>query len=126
MRPIFVSPAAEQDIESILRWTHEHFGEPARLRYEALLVQAISDVAENPERPGSCARAELAAAARTYHLYYSRTRVARVMGRANRPRHLLLYRTHGDGSIELGRVLHDSMDFQRQLPEEYRCEVGEE
>ena len=37
-----LSVAAERDIVSILTWTHEHFGEQARLRYEALLVQAMT------------------------------------------------------------------------------------
>jgi toxin ParE1/3/4 len=45
MPPLVIAPAAEHDIESILIWTHEHFGEQARLRYEALLVQAIVNVA---------------------------------------------------------------------------------
>jgi plasmid stabilization system protein ParE len=32
MRGCIVSLAAEEDIESILRWTDEHFGERARVR----------------------------------------------------------------------------------------------
>ncbi len=39
-----LSPLAEQDIETILEWTHEEFGEKARIRYEALLTGAIMDV----------------------------------------------------------------------------------
>jgi plasmid stabilization system protein ParE len=53
MRPFVFAPAAQRDIESILTWTDERFGERARLRYEALLVQAITDVAEHPDLPGS-------------------------------------------------------------------------
>jgi plasmid stabilization system protein ParE len=34
-----ISPAAEDEILSTLAWTHEHFNERARRRYEALLVQ---------------------------------------------------------------------------------------
>lgn len=48
MASFTLSVVAERDIVSILTWTHEHFGEQARLRYEALLVQAMIDVAENP------------------------------------------------------------------------------
>lgn len=65
MRGCIVSSAAEHAIESILRWTDEHFGERARLRYEALLIQAIADLAQDPERPGSHNRPEIAPAART-------------------------------------------------------------
>jgi len=108
---LLISPPAERDIAAILRWTHEQFGESARLRYEALLVQAMRDVAENPDRLGSCSRPELAPAARSYHLYHSRNRVARGIGRVKKPRHLLLFRTRSDGALELGRVLHDSLDL---------------
>jgi plasmid stabilization system protein ParE len=65
MPDIRLSPRAEQDIEAILAWTHEEFGEKARLRYEALLTRAILDVAESPERGGSHERPEITAAART-------------------------------------------------------------
>ncbi len=43
-----LSPLAEQDIETILEWTHEEFGEKARIRFEALLTRAIMNVAEPP------------------------------------------------------------------------------
>ena len=115
-----LSPQAEQDIEAILAWTHEKFGEKARLRYEALLTRAILDVAEIPERVGSHHRPEIRAGARTYHLRHSRDRVQRSVGRVQRPRHFLLYRTLDDGNTEIGRVLHDGMDLGRHLPDEYR------
>jgi toxin ParE1/3/4 len=115
-----VSPAAERDIESILAWTHERFGLQGRLRYEALLVRAILDVADNAERAGSQERPEIIPDARTYHLFYSRNGVDDAIGRVRHPRHVLLYRTCEDGRIEIGRVLHDSMDLQQHLPDEYR------
>ena len=115
-----VSPAAQRDIESILAWTHERFGLQGRLRYEALLVRTILDVADDPERIGSQTRPEIAATARTYHLYHSRNGVAVAIGRVRHPRHFLLYRTREDGRVEIGRVLHDSMDLLRHLPDEYR------
>lgn len=114
-----LSPAAEHDLETILAWTHEQFGERARLRYEALLVQAIIDVAADSERAGCQARPELAQCAFTYHLTFSRDHV-NTGGRVRRPRHFLLCRTASDGTIEVGRVLHDSMDLARHLPAEYR------
>jgi toxin ParE1/3/4 len=49
MPRVTLAPAAEEDIARILAWSHEHFGEQARLRYETLLTQAIVDVAEDPE-----------------------------------------------------------------------------
>ncbi len=119
MRRCIVSPGAEQDIESILRWTDEHFGERARLRYEAVLAEAIADLAKDPERPGSQQRPEIAPGARTYHLWHSRKQVAASRGRIRQPRHLILFRVRGDGDVEISRVLHDSMDLATQLPPEY-------
>src|SRR3954462_5652422 len=107
-----LSPQAERDIEAILEWTHENFGEKARLRYEALLTRAIMDVAEDPERVGSHDRPEIAVAARTYHLRHSRDRVKKSIGRVQRPRHFFLFRTRTDGEVEIGRVLHDGMDLE--------------
>jgi toxin ParE1/3/4 len=120
MSRFIISPAAERDIESILAWTHEQFGTSGRLRYEALLVRAILDVADDAQRAGIQKRPEIAPEARTYHLFHSRNRVEAAIGQVHNPRHLLLYRTRDDGRIEIGRVLHDSMDFSRHLPDEYR------
>ena len=117
-----LSPQAEQDIEAILAWSHEEFGEKARLRYEALLIRAILDVAEVPERAGSHERPDIVNGARTYHLRYSRDHVKRTVGRVQRPRHFLLYRTFDEGGVEIGRVLHDGMDLSRHLPDDYRVQ----
>ena len=119
--PLYIlAPAAERDIEQILAWSHEQWGEQARLRYEAPLVRAIWDVVEVPNRAGSHTRPEIAAGARTYHLRHSRDRLTGPPGRVSRPRHFLLYRTMPDGHVEIGRVLHDSMDLDRHLPDDYR------
>jgi len=118
-----ISPSAERDIHAILAWTHEQFGQRGRLRYEALLIRAICDVAENPERIGSQIRPEIAADARTYHLWHSRNRVEPKSDQVHRPRHFLLYRVRKDGPIEIGRVLHDHMELARHLPKEYRCQT---
>jgi toxin ParE1/3/4 len=119
--PLYIlAPAAKNDMEQILAWTQEQFGERARLRYEALLVRAIWDVVEDPKQPGSHTRTEIAAGARTYHLRHSRDRVTGPPGRVSRPRHFLLYRTMPDGRVEIGRVLHDTMDLDRHLPDDYR------
>jgi toxin ParE1/3/4 len=54
-------------------------------------------------------------------------RVKGAPGRVSRPRHFLLYcSTRPDGQVEIGRVLHDSMDLQRHLPDEYRADSQDE
>ena len=120
MARYILSPAAENDIASILAWTHEHFGEQARLRYEGLLVQSVVDIAEDPQRIGSAVRQEVSPLVRTYHLWYSRQHVDESVGRVRSPRHFLLYRVNDKHEVEIGRVLHDSMDLPSQLPNEYR------
>ena len=119
MARFVLSSLAEADIEGILAWTHEQFGEAGRLRYEELLVRAILDVADNPERPGCMARPELSEGVRAYHLYYSRNNVSPAANRVKRPRHFLLFRTADNGTVEIGRVLHDSMNLSQHLPPEY-------
>jgi toxin ParE1/3/4 len=118
MRLYRVSPQAERDIEAILAWTHEEFGAKARVRYEALLIRAMLDVAESPERAGSQDRPEIAASARTYHIRHSRDRVKKSIGKVKQPRHFLLYRALAGGPVEIGRVLHDRMDLKRHRPED--------
>ncbi|MCZ2413308.1 MAG: type II toxin-antitoxin system RelE/ParE family toxin [Burkholderiales bacterium] len=43
-----LSAAAQADIIHVLTWTHEHFGEAARKRYEVLIVAALRDVSNSP------------------------------------------------------------------------------
>lgn len=125
MARFVLAPAAEQDIVSILAWTHEHFGEQARLRYEALLIRSIEAIAENPEQPGSTPREGLVAGGRSYHLWYSRERVDNAVGSVRKPRHFLISRISAGGEVEIGRVLHDSLDLPSQLPKGYLADSGE-
>lgn len=119
MQNVVISTAAELDIEAILYWAEKHFGRHARHRYEALLTQAIADLAENPTRTGSHDRPEVAPAARTYHLIHSRRQVPRAVGRVKKPRHFILFR-EGGGHLQVSRVLHDSMDLAEHVPEDFR------
>ncbi len=80
------------------------------------MTQEIIDIAESPDRPGCVAREELAADARTYHLWHSRNRVGKRPGVVSKPRHFLLFRISAKGGIEIGRVLHDKMDLASNLP----------
>ena len=115
-----LSPQDEQDIEAILAWSHEQFGERIRFRYEELLTQAILDLADDPRRVGAQERPELTDGAFTYHLRHSRDHVSRSIGRIHKPRHFLLYRIALGDRLEIARVLHDSMDLAQHLPPDYR------
>jgi toxin ParE1/3/4 len=116
--PIILADPAKRDLAEVMEWSVREFGERAALRYDALIRQALKDIAADPERAGSKERPELMIkGARTYHLQFSRTRVRGA--RVRKPRHFLLYRWAG-GAVELARILHDSRDLQRHLPDEYR------
>lgn len=109
-----LSAAAQADIAEILAWSHEQFGEDARLRYEALIMAALRDIAEQPERAGSLARPELGSGVRSWHLRLSRDRARGALGVVHKPRHFLIYRPESD-LLVLGRVLHDAMELARHL-----------
>lgn len=108
-----LSGAARQDIEDLLAWSEEHFGQAARQRYEALLACALQDVAQDTSRPGIQARPELGAAVFSYHLVCSRQRAA---AKVMRPRHLLICRHTVSGVVDILRVLHDALEISRHLP----------
>ncbi|QDU80152.1 Plasmid stabilization system protein [Polystyrenella longa] len=125
MLRVRLAPAAEQDIESILRWTHETFGEQTRLLYEELLIQAILDLQTDPARAGSQRRPELVNEARSYHLRSSRDNVHQSIGRIHKPRHFLIFRVGRDSFLEIARILHDSMDLAKHLPQDYRAHTDD-
>jgi toxin ParE1/3/4 len=109
-----LSQAAQADIVDILAWTHERFGEAARLRYENLIVTALRDVASQPDRSGSIARPELGAGVRSWHLRLSRDHVKPRVEIVRRPRHFLVY-SFQPALVVVGRVLHDAMELARHL-----------
>src|SRR5260370_39716348 len=97
---------AEVDFANILTWTTENVGARQAAIYRDTLVQAIGELANGPDVPGSKAREDIVSGLRTLH-------VAR---HGRRGRHFLLYRAVKGGIIEIGRILHDQMDPQRHLP----------
>jgi toxin ParE1/3/4 len=122
---VIIAPKARSDIASILEWTHEDFGPQTMNRYAKLIKTAIEEIAADPECAGSEPRPEIAKNCRTYHLVHGRKRAAARGDRIRKPRHLLLYRVTAAGKLEIGRVLHDSMELDRHLPEEYRNPADE-
>ena len=112
-----LSDAAQADIGQILGWTHEQFGEPARLRYQGLIVAALRDLAIDPDRPGSIDRPELGSGVRTWHLRLSRHHVGAAAGVVRRPRHFLIYRMEPD-LLVVSRVLHEAMELALHLEPE--------
>jgi toxin ParE1/3/4 len=104
-----ISAAAVRDIEQVLAHTLQEFGLRQYEEYKDLIRTALAEIAANPNRPTARLRPELHPNARTFHL-------ARPGRHA---RHFLLYRVVGD-YVDVGRLLHDSMDLRRHLPKGLR------
>ena len=115
---VHITLAARRDIAAVLKRSKKEFGKDAALRYQALLGQALRDIAIDPERPGSRERPELAKGSRSYHLFFSTDRGRTDLGVVHNPRHFLIYR-HNDNKavIEILRVIHDSRELLRQTNE---------
>ena len=47
-----LSGPAEAELDDILDWSERNFHEVGRMRYAALLVQAMQDIADDPQRHG--------------------------------------------------------------------------
>ena len=123
-----LSPAARRDLHDALRWSETKFGHDAKLRYAALIVQALRDIESDPVRHGSTERPEIMIdGARTYHIRLSRDRATTELGAVRNPRHFILYRRRENQNvIDIGRILYDGRDLQRHLPEDYRRMDAEE
>src|SRR5688572_13547039 len=97
---------AELDFANILKWTAENFGVRQSRIYRDTLVQAVAELANGPDIAGSKARDEIIPGLRTLHVARHRRRGS----------HFLMYREAAERTIEILRILHDRMDFQRHLP----------
>jgi toxin ParE1/3/4 len=120
VKPALVTRTALRDIRDILEWSRRKFGRAAASRYRALLIQALRDIEADPMCVGSKERSELVPGVRTYRVSFSRSRVAGEKVKA--PQHFILYRSIEPGVIEIGRIIRDSVDLDRHLPEGYRQE----
>ncbi|WP_246085185.1 hypothetical protein [Rhizobium glycinendophyticum] len=74
MVEVRLSTEAEADILDNLTRTYADFGGDALLRYEFLLVTALSDLAMSTLRRGVVTRPELGSGIHSYHLRNSRDR----------------------------------------------------
>jgi toxin ParE1/3/4 len=102
-RPYRVTEAAARHLTEILGTGEDTWGPEARDRYQALIEQAINDLAENPDRLG----VQLVNGCIHYHLRHSRSRTP--LRRVRRPRHILVCRIVDDVLVVLAAG-HDAME----------------
>lgn len=101
-----LSAAAERDFASILEWTNERYGPRQARFYRDALEEGIRALRNGPDVPGAKRRDDIIAGIWSLHIARNR----------RHGRHFLLYRVTGESTIEIVRILHDSMDIARHLP----------
>ena len=103
-----LSDAAETDFRRILHWTAENFSQAQARVYADTLSSALQDLTAGPEILGVKKRSEIGANISTLH-------VAR---NGRKGRHFILFRVNKQehNTIDVLRLLHDSMDIERHLP----------
>ena len=106
-----ISGPARRDIAAALTWSEANFGGPARDRYQAVIRQALANIATGMAK-AAVLRPELGEGLQLYHLRHARGSPADV----RQPRHLIAFRIEGDVAIIL-RLLHEAMDLPSHLRE---------
>ena len=97
---------AEVDLISIKIWTTEKFGAPQAAKYLKAIASALEDLILGPEPIGSKSREDIGPKIRTLH----------VQRKGNKGRHLIVFKEARNQTIQVLRLLHDSMDLPRHLP----------
>ncbi|MGV0986390.1 MAG: type II toxin-antitoxin system RelE/ParE family toxin [Limnohabitans sp.] len=98
---------AEHDLLDALVWTTDQFGALQADEYLETLTLALEALTDGPNIVGSKVRDDIGLGIRTLH-------VAR-LGRKGR--HLVVFRMADGQSIDVIRLLHDSMDLAKHLPD---------
>jgi toxin ParE1/3/4 len=104
-----ISRLAQSDVERILETSQERWGVATRERYAALVVEALRAIAGDPQGSSSKDRSDLMVGLRSFHLRRA------TAGSVGAPVHVVYYRMHRSGSVDVVRVLHERMDPQLQL-----------
>jgi toxin ParE1/3/4 len=96
-----LSSHADRDLLSILKYTKKVWGSEQGFTYLVVLSRARDKIVANPFLSGSKSRNDLAAGCRSFrcgkHFYFYRLR---------------------DDTVEIARILHESMDFPIHVGEE--------
>jgi toxin ParE1/3/4 len=100
--------AAQADYHDILNWTAEQFGKAQAETYSNAIDEAVAALSAGPRTLGVRSRKDIGHGLRSLHIARGR----------RKGRHLLFFRADSrqNESIEILRILQDSMDIARHLP----------
>lgn len=110
-----LSQRAEEDIVSISAYTLRNFGEAALNRYLRLIECALLTLCDDS---GHVHVREFENGIFRFHLSHCREIAVTESGVVKAPRHVIFFRQGDDNTLEVVRLLHDSMDFGRHLDDE--------
>jgi toxin ParE1/3/4 len=96
---------AEQDFFRIVQWSADNFGQQQAAEYAETLSLAIGALADGPDILGAKCRSELGDGIMTIH----------VSRQGRKGRHFVVFRVGGETTIDVLRLLHDSMDLVRHV-----------
>ncbi|WP_395022841.1 type II toxin-antitoxin system RelE/ParE family toxin [Dongia sp.] len=108
-----LSGSAAAELDEILDWSESNFGSQARERYNALLFEAMQNVADAPDQPTVRWHRTRGIEIGVYHVEHSRNRVPAEFGRVAEPRHYMLFRIGADNVVDILGFVHDSMLLDR-------------
>lgn len=110
-----LSTPAEAELDRILDWSEERYHAVGRMRYAALLVQAMQDLADDPQREGVEWVRTLKRLVGVYHVWHSRDRVSDPAERVHDPRHAVVFRVADGEVVDILGFMHDHMLRGRAL-----------
>ncbi|MFI4939251.1 MAG: type II toxin-antitoxin system RelE/ParE family toxin [Burkholderiales bacterium] len=105
---IRLSTAADEDYRQILRWTVANFGKVQARSYAKIVTSVLHELTGAPSIIGAKERGDIGMNMWTIH-------VAR---KGRKGRHFVVFRVsnvQGRNTIEVLRLLHDSMDLDRHV-----------
>ena len=98
---------ADQDVTDILAWTEDNFGVKQTNIYNETLSLAFEALSEaGPDVPGVRVRTDIGAGIHVLHV-----------ARQRKGRHFIVFTVNTPQIVHVLRVLHDSMDLPKHLPE---------
>jgi toxin ParE1/3/4 len=100
MRKLHLSPASAEDLENILQFTLDSWGEKQFEIYLSYFQEAFSAIQEDPKCLSSQRRDEIFKKCRSIRSGH----------------HIVFYRLRNK-NIEIIRILHEKMDFSRHIEE---------
>ncbi len=96
-------------LEEILEWSEKKFHEVGRLRYQALIVQSVRDIAADIGQNEIDWFQVRDRKVGIYHTAHSRNNIPDLLTRIQKPRHTIVFRIADDGAVVILGFIHDKM-----------------